>query len=61
MDTSFYGISDFLQTTLPTMGVSLVEFLGQLLLAVVLFVIFWVIGVSTSFKIYYEWNVIFCY
>ncbi len=46
MNTSFYGISDFLQTTLPSMGVSLVEFLGELLLAIVLFVIFWIIGVS---------------
>ncbi len=46
MYTSFSETSDFLQSTLPTMGVSLVEFLGQLLLAIVLFVIFWIIGVS---------------
>ncbi len=46
MDNSFYGILDFLYVTLPSMGVSLAEFLFQLLLAVILFAVFWVIGIS---------------
>ena len=41
-----YGLSEFLYSTLPTMGADLVGFLGQLLLAVILFIIFWTIGVS---------------
>jgi len=46
MDNSLYGLSEFLYSTLPTMGADLVGFLGQLLLAVILFIIFWTIGVS---------------
>jgi len=46
MDNSFYGLSEFLYSTLPTMGVNLVAFLGQLLVAVILFVVFWTIGAS---------------
>jgi len=54
MNTSFYGIADFLQTTLPSMGVSLVEFLGELLLATILFIIFWMIGVSLGKRLFYD-------
>jgi len=46
MDTSFYGLSEFLYTTLPDMGVNLAGFLGQLLLALILFIVFWMIGAS---------------
>ncbi|MBI3671363.1 hypothetical protein HY249_01050 [Candidatus Azambacteria bacterium] len=46
MYNSFSGTSDFLQTTLPQMSVGLVGFLGQLLLAIVLFLVFWIIGAS---------------
>lgn len=48
MDNSLYGLSDFLYTTLPTMGADLVSFLGQLLVAVILFVVFWTIGASVG-------------
>ncbi len=46
MENSFYSISEFLSTTLPSMGVSLIEFLGQLILAVILFSLFWIVGVA---------------
>ena len=46
MDTSFYAVSEFLSTTLPNMGSQLVEYSVQLILALLLFVIFWAVGVS---------------
>jgi hypothetical protein len=46
MDNSLYGLSEFLYSTLPAMGADFVGFLGQLLLAVILFIVFWTIGVS---------------